>query len=85
MKLNFNSNLGFDEVMYRYAAMMVFGILAGVFQNWWFVAPTMLIFLTAILGWSPVKAYIQAKRKSAAEKNIPGHGHKHLHQHQPAA
>lgn len=77
--MNFNQNLKFDEVMYRYMAMMALGITGGVLHNYWFIMPVMLVFLTAILGWCPVKAYFQARkaRKAKEENIVLTHSHAH--------
>ena len=61
--MNFNPNLKMDEIMLRYVLLILVGIAGGVLQNWWFVIPVMAIFLTAILGWCPIKAYIIARRE----------------------
>ncbi len=55
--MNFRNNLGIDEIMLRYAIMLILGIAAGVLQQFWLIAPIMLVFLTAILGWCPLKQF----------------------------
>lgn len=63
--MDFKTNLKFDEIIYRYAAMMLLGITGGMLHNYWFVIPVMIIFLTAILGWCPIKAYFTSKREKS--------------------
>ena len=53
--MNFNLNLNFAEVIMRYAVLMAIIIVAGALHQYWMVIPAMLVFLTAILGWCPVK------------------------------
>ena len=67
--MNFNPNLKFDEIIVRYGIMIVLGIIGGMLHNYWFVMPVMAIFLTAILGWCPVKAYFTAKREKTSSKD----------------
>lgn len=53
--MEFKNNLKFDEIMLRYAIMMIMGIIAGVTHQFWMIIPTMFVFLEAILGWCPIK------------------------------
>lgn len=53
--MEFKNNLAFDEIMLRYAIMLVLGITAGVLQQFWMIIPTMFVFLEAIMGWCPIK------------------------------
>lgn len=53
--MEFKNNLAFDEIILRYAIMLVLGITAGVLQQFWMIIPTMFVFLEAIMGWCPIK------------------------------
>lgn len=79
MYMNLNSNLKFDEVMLRYVIMMALGITGGVLHNYWFIIPVMLVFLTAVLGWSPVKAYMQQRREHRVKEENIVLTHRHAH------
>ncbi len=61
--MDFNPNLKFDEIIVRYALLIAVGIIGGMLHNYYFVFPAMAIFLTAILGWCPIKA-MMTKQKS---------------------
>ena len=63
--MNFNPNLSFNEIIIRYALLIGIGILAGVFQNFFLIIPAMGVFLTAILGWCPVKAMMSGNKNLA--------------------
>ena len=62
--MDFVNNLSFDEIMLRYAVMIVLGIVAGVTMQYWMIIPTMAVFLMAVLGYCPVKASF-TRRKAA--------------------
>ena len=64
--MNFNPNLSFNEIIIRYALLIGIGILAGVFQNFFLIIPAIGVFLTAILGWCPVKAMMSGNKKHIA-------------------
>jgi len=63
--MNLNPNLNFSEIIIRYAVLMCIGIVAGVFQSFFLIIPAMAVFLTAVLGWSPIKAYRSSHRRVA--------------------
>jgi len=64
--MDFNPNLKIDEIILRYAMLIGVGILAGVFHAYWLIPVAMALFLTAVLGWCPVKAMIKGKKVSAS-------------------
>lgn len=63
--MNLNPNLSFNEIIIRYAILIGIGILAGVFQSFILIVPAMIVFLTAILGWCPIKAFMSGSRTPA--------------------
>ena len=63
--MNLNPNLNFNEIIIRYAVLIVIGIMAGVFQNFFLIVPAMAVFLTAVLGWCPIKAFMSGNRSAA--------------------
>jgi len=72
--MNFKSNLDFTEVFMRYMLLMLVVIIAGVTLQYWLVIPAMIIFLTAILGWCPIKQWItNSKTKKHPKTNHGDH------------
>lgn len=67
--MNLNSNLNFTEVIIRYALLMAIIIIAGALHQYWLIIPAMLVFLTAVLGWCPVKTTL---RELKLKKNMAG-------------
>lgn len=59
--MDFVSNLNFAEIMFRYAIMIVIGIVAGVLHQYWMIAIVMAIFMEAIMGYCPIKAMFTKK------------------------
>jgi len=66
MYMNFNPNLKIDEIIVRYALLLVVGIVAGVLHAYWMIPVVMGIFLTAVLGWCPVKAMMKGKKVTSS-------------------
>ena len=66
MYMDFNPNLKFDEIIVRYALLIGVGIVLGLMHAYWLTPLAMGIFLTAILGWCPVKAMMKGKKASAS-------------------
>ena len=64
--MDFNPNLKFDEIIVRYALLIGVGIVIGVIHAYWMIPLAMGIFLTAVLGWCPVKAVMKGKKASAS-------------------
>lgn len=64
--MDLNPNLKFDEIIIRYALLMAFGIVGGMLHNYWFIIPAMATFLTAILGWCPIKAMMNRNKAAGA-------------------
>lgn len=65
MIMNLNPNLNFNEIIIRYAILIGIGIIAGVSQNFFFIVPAMIVFLTAVLGWCPIKAFMSSNHTAA--------------------
>jgi hypothetical protein len=65
MIMNLNPNLNFNEIIIRYAILIGIGIIAGVSQNFFFIVPAMIVFLTAVLGWCPIKAFMSSHHTPA--------------------
>ncbi|MBC8047226.1 MAG: hypothetical protein H7Y00_10550 [Fimbriimonadaceae bacterium] len=68
--MNFKNNLDFAEVILRYAILMAIGITAGILHQYWMVIPMMLVFLTAILGWCPVKMVFTNLKKKRSDTGL---------------
>lgn len=66
MYMDLNPNLKMDEIIVRYALLLIVGIVIGVLQVYWLVPLVMGIFLTAVLGWCPVKAMMRGNNVSAS-------------------
>lgn len=64
--MDFNPNLKMDEIIVRYALLLIVGIIIGVLQLYFLIPVVMAIFLTAVLGWCPIKAMIKGKNVSAS-------------------
>ncbi len=52
--MHFTPNLSFMEIFWRYAGLMVIGILVGVTGIIWFAPLAIAVFVTAITGWCPL-------------------------------
>ncbi len=59
--MKFENNLKFDEIILRYAIMLILGIIAGATSQFWILLLAMYLFLEAILGWSPIKQKLAKK------------------------
>lgn len=69
--MNFNPNLSFAEIFYRYSIMMAVGIAIGILRIYWAVPFMMLIFMTALMGYCPVKeAIVKRRERLVNRKNI---------------
>ena len=66
MYMDFNPNLKFDEIIVRYALLLIVGIVVGVLKLYFLIPLVMAIFLTAVLGWCPIKAMIRGNKVSAS-------------------
>lgn len=64
--MDFNPNLQINEIIIRYALLIGVGIVLGVLHAYWLIPLAMAIFLTAVLGWCPVKAMMKGKKASAS-------------------
>ena len=64
--MDFNPNLKFDEIIVRYALLIVVGIGIGIAHAYVLIPVAMAIFLTAVLGWCPVKAIMKGNKASAS-------------------
>ncbi|MFN0274551.1 MAG: hypothetical protein ACKVPJ_02300 [Chitinophagales bacterium] len=82
--MNFNPNLGFDEIMYRYAIMIAVGITIGVLQIYWAIPIMMIIFLTGMLGYCPIKEFMLSRKQKSivVEKDMQTKRHQTI-QHEP--
>ncbi|MFN3939059.1 MAG: hypothetical protein ACK4IY_00640 [Chitinophagales bacterium] len=60
--MEFRNNLTFDEILLRYAIMLLLGITAGVLHQFWMIIPTMFVFLEAIMGWCPIKQMLKGSK-----------------------
>jgi hypothetical protein len=61
--MNFTPNLNFAEIFLRYAMMMAVGILIGVLRVYWAIPFMMIIFLSAMMGYCPVKQAFKSKKQ----------------------
>ena len=64
--MDFNPNLKIDEIIFRYALLLIIGIVVGALRIYWLVPLIMGVFLTAVLGWCPIKAMIKGNKVSAS-------------------
>lgn len=64
--MDFNPNLSINEILLRYALLIGVGIIAGVLHAYWLAPVAIGVFLTAILGWCPLKSYLNRNKVSAS-------------------
>ncbi len=51
-------NMGFGDIIIRYAAMILIGIIGGLTHQLWLMLLVMPVFIFAITGWCPINALI---------------------------
>ena len=64
--MDFNPNLSISEILIRYALLIGVGIVAGALHAYWLAPVAIGVFLTAILGWCPLKAFMGKNKVSAS-------------------
>jgi hypothetical protein len=62
----FDYNMGFNDIIIRYAIMLLLGIVGGLTQQLWLMMLVVPVFLFAITGWCPIHAILG--RNTAEEK-----------------
>ena len=68
--MDFTNNLNFAQIMLRYIIMMAIGITAGVTHQYWLIVPVMAVFLMAVLGYCPIKEYLDNRRERHAQMTL---------------
>jgi len=54
----FDYNMGFSDIIIRYAIMMIFGVIGGLTHQLWLMLMVVPIFIFAVTGWSPIHAIL---------------------------
>ena len=62
----FDYNMGFNDIIIRYAAMMLLGIVGGLTHQLWLMMLVVPVFIFAVTGWCPIHAMLG--RNTAEQK-----------------
>jgi hypothetical protein len=54
----FEYNMGFGDIIIRYTAMILIGIVGGLTHQLWLMVLVMPVFIFAVTGWCPINAVL---------------------------